>query len=100
MVKNQRARSRPDFRRVGGLEVQGNFFPGAFAARGADRLDQRLDAHSGAEIERLQPASGESVKKARDLNRLQVVEAELATRRDTEEAVEGMMRASLDAAEP
>ena len=75
-----------------------DLFPGAFAARGVDRLDQRLDAQARAEVERLQPAACERVEKARDLDRLQVVEAELVAGRDAEEAVGRMVGTGLDAA--
>jgi len=77
-----------------------NFLPGARAARCVDGFHERLDAQAGAEVERFRPAAGDTVQKTSGLNRLQVVEAELMTGRDAEQAVRRMVRAGLDAAEP
>ncbi len=74
--------------------------PCARAAGSLDRFDQRLDAQAGAEIERLRAAARDGVEIACDLDRLQIVEAELMARRDAEQAIGRMVRPGLDAAEP
>jgi hypothetical protein len=58
-----------------------------------------LNAQASAEVEWLWSTFGNGVKVARGLDRLQVVEAKLVTRRNAEQAVWPMVRACLDPAE-
>src|ERR1700676_2921469 len=78
----------------------GNLLPGARTTRRVDHFDERLDAQAGAKVERLRPATGDGVEKTRGLDRLQVVEAELMTRRYAEQSVGRMVRGGLNSAEP
>src|SRR5689334_7264794 len=93
---------RPRSRRRGAdrrVERSGRRHPGHRAARGVDRLDELLNPKTGAEVERLVPFARDRFEIARDLDGLQVVEAELMTGRDAEPTVRWMIRARLDAAE-
>jgi hypothetical protein len=65
-----------------------------------DRFDEPLDAQSGAEVERLRLAAGDSVEKPCGLDRLQVVEAELMTRRYAEQSMGRMVWGGLNPAKP
>ena len=57
------------------------------------RLDQRLDAMAGLETEGLGPFAGNGVDEARDLDRLEVVEAELVAWSNAERSIGGVVRA-------
>src|SRR5689334_12835633 len=68
------------------------------ARRILDRLDQGLHARAAAKVERLGPLPGKAIEKSRNLDGFQVIEAELMTGSDAEEAVGIMIRPGLDAA--
>ncbi len=64
-----------------------------------DRLDKRLDAQTGAEVERLGDVSRDRADEACDLDGLEIVEADLVARCDDEGAVGWMSGSGLDPAE-